>query len=307
MTSRLTIPQGSSKPSHSTMSAMKRVSAAFSNTLPATVTNGSSLLRNAANHHTSSSSSSASSSSSQSSHSQQYLSRLFDIGQMDIQSALEQMRCLVTHQAPKVYKLAYYRKQTKGHWSRDDPGFLVLQVTLLALSSVAHCIAFRSDSILYNTITFTFHSILVNYLGLGALLATLGRMISNQHLSTVQSTAHVKQSVEWMYALDIHCNAFVPLFALLYGVQFFLLPLVLQNSFLAFLTSNTLYALAFGYYFYVTHLGYRALPFLVNTEVFLFPICGVLFLFLLNLLGYPFGMGFNASRIFAHLYFERLS
>lgn len=50
-----------------------------------------------------------------------------------------------------------------------------------------------------------------------------------------------------------------------------------------------------------------ALPFLVNTEVFLLPVCGVVFLFILNLLGYPFGMGFNASRIFAHLYFERLS
>lgn len=226
---------------------------------------------------------------------------------MDIQSALEQMRCLVTHQASKVYKLAYYRKQTKGHWARDDPGFLVLQITLLALSSIAHCIAFRSDSIIYNTITFGLHSILVNYLAAGACLATIGRMVSNQYLSTTQSAAHVKQSVEWMYAMDIHCNAFVPLFALLYGVQFFLLPLVLQNTFLAFIMSNTLYALAFGYYFYVTHLGYRALPFLVNTEVFLLPVCGVVFLFILNLLGYPFGMGFNASRIFAHLYFERLS
>ena len=90
-------------------------------------------------------------------------------------------------------------------------------------------------------------------------MATIGRMVSNQYLSTTQSAAHVKQSVEWMYAMDIHCNAFVPLFALLYGVQFFLLPLVLQNTFLAFIMSNTLYALAFGYYFYVTHLGYRGM------------------------------------------------
>ena len=47
-----------------------------------------------------------------------------------------------------------------------------------------------------------------------------------------------------------------------------------------------------------------ALPFLSNTEVFLFPLCVVVFIFLLNLVGYPFGFGWNASRIMAHLYFE---
>jgi len=73
---------------------------------------------------------------------------------------------------------------------------------------------------------------------------------------------------------------------------------------MAFLISNVLYGIAFGWYFYVTHLGYRALPFLSNTEIFLFPIAGVLFLFILNLVGYPFGFGWNASRIMAHLYFE---
>lgn len=88
------------------------------------------------------------------------------------------------------------------------------------------------------------------------------------------------------------------------GVQFFLLPLVLGKSLLAFLLSNTLYAAAFSWYWYITHLGYRALPFLSNTEVFLFPIAGILLVFVLNLVGYPFDMGWNASRLLATIYFK---
>lgn len=276
----------------------------------------------------------------------QYLTRLIDISQMDLQSALDQMLSLLScgnpissllstisssspgssshhHQATqKVYKLAYYRKQTKNHWARDDPAFVAVQILLLAISSLAYCIAFRIDGIFTNTLTFGFHSIVVNYLGVGLLMASIGRAVANAHLLTLASSGttaagsnataspapssslHVRQTVEFMYAFDIHCNAFFPLFVMLYGVQFFLLPIVLGRNFMAFLISNVLYGIAFGWYFYVTHLGYRALPFLSNTEIFLFPIAGVLFLFILNLVGYPFGFGWNASRIMAHLYFE---
>ena len=47
-----------------------------------------------------------------------------------------------------------------------------------------------------------------------------------------------------------------------------------------------------------------ALPFLNNTEVFLFPIVGICFIYILNFIGYPFGVGWNASRIVAHVYFD---
>jgi len=86
--------------------------------------------------------------------------------------------------------------------------------------------------------------------------------------------------------------------------QFFLLPLVLGKSIFALILSNTMYAAAFSWYFYISHLGYRALPFLTNTEVFLFPIVLVLILYVLNFIGHPFGLGLNASRLMAHLYFD---
>ena len=273
----------------------------------------------------------------------QYLSRLTDVTQMDMQSALDQMRSLLSGRPQLVYKTAYYRKQTKNHWARDDPAFGVLQAAFLTISSVAYAIAFRTT--VMSGLAFLLYSLLWNWLVPGVILATLGRELANRHMVTTQSSSHVKQSVEWLYAFDIHCNAFFPLFCLLcefllllfllYAwsicsrvrvcappfrpfsthtmtccilmptdvAQFFLLPLVLGQTLFALLLSNTLYAAAFSWYWYITHLGYRSLPFLSNTEIFLFPIAAIVMVYILNIIGYPFSMGWNASRLLAQVYF----
>lgn len=87
------------------------------------------------------------------------------------------------------------------------------------------------------------------------------------------------------------------------GVQFFLLPLVLGAGLLPLALSNLLYAGALSWYWYITHLGYRSLPFLSNTEVFLFPIAAVCLFLLITLVGYPLGLGYNAARVMARFYF----
>mmetsp|Transcript_3489 Transcript_3489/g.5069 ORF Transcript_3489/g.5069 Transcript_3489/m.5069 type:complete len:300 (-) Transcript_3489:84-983(-) len=248
---------------------------------------------------------------------QQYLSRATDISQMDFQAALDQMRSLlgffnVTSANPhSVFKMAFYRKQTKNHWARDDPAFCVLQLVFLALASIAYSVAFKTLSVV-QIAEFMVFNVLVNWIGVGILVASLGSVLAGKYMS-VHSTAgggtssrHVKQSIEWLYAFDIHCNAFFPFFVVAYGLQFFLLPIVLGKSFIALFVSNTLYAIAFSWYFYITHLGYRALPFLRNTEAFLFPIAAVVIIWTLNLVGYPFGLGFNASRIVAYMYFPSI-
>jgi hypothetical protein len=240
----------------------------------------------------------------------QYFSRLTDISQMDVQSAFDQMKSLlIPSQSHRVYKTAYYRKQTKGHYARDDPAFLTLQISFLMLSSVAYSIAFNSDSFFSTMITFIFHSVVINYILVGVVVATAGQFIANQYLAAKKGNGKSNNNtsvepVEWMYAFDIHCNAFFPFFVIVYIIQYFLLPIVLSLSFFAFFVSNTIYSIAFGYYFYIMHLGYRTLPQLNNTELLLSPIVVVIFIFVLNLVGYPFGLGWNASRIMAHLYFE---
>eukprot|EP00980_Cylindrotheca_fusiformis_P009564 scaffold2101_cov127-Cylindrotheca_fusiformis.AAC.8 len=124
----------------------------------------------------------AASSSASHSRPSQYLSRLTDFRQMDVQSALDQMKTLLSTRPHIVYKTSYYRKQTKNHWARDDPAFVALQLIFLIISIS------------------------------GLLVATLGREIANRHLTDHKSSSHVRQSVEWLYAFDIHCNAFFPVF-----------------------------------------------------------------------------------------------
>ena len=158
----------------------------------------------------------------------QYFSRLMDISQMDMQSAFDQMRSLVSGRPQVVYKTAYYRKQTKNHWARDDPAFGVLQAAFLAVVSIAYSIAFRTS--LMNGVAFLFYSLLWNWIVPGVILATLGRELANRHLVTTQSSSHVKQTVEWLYAFDIHCNAFFPLFCLVCKFVFNVSVAGSQNS-----------------------------------------------------------------------------
>mgnify|MGYP003402013456 CR=1 FL=1 len=81
------------------------------------------------------------------------------------------------------------------------------------------------------------------------------------------------------------------------------MPVALGEGLLPLFLANTMYAAALSWYWYITHLGYRALPFLSNTEVFLFPVAAVLILYITMLIGYPFGFGFNAARVMARFYF----
>ena len=189
-----------------------------------------------------------------------YLGRLLEPATMDFQSALDQCRTLLGLQPQRIYKTSYYRKQTKNHWARDDPAFAVVQVGLLLVASLAYSVAFRPAQgyLLATIVGFAIKSVLINFLGVGAVMATVGKQIADRHLATVGRT-HVKQTVEWLYAFDIHCNAFFPFFVMVYGIQFFLLPIVLGTSVMSLIISNTLFAVAFSWYFYITHLGYRGM------------------------------------------------
>jgi hypothetical protein len=269
---------------------------------------------------------------------------------MDVQAALDQMRTLLSLRPQSIYKTAYYRKQTKNHWSRDDPAFLVLQLIFLTLASFSYGIAFRAP--ISNGLSFWIASVVWNWLGLGICVATTTQYIADKYLQShvnAGRTTHVQQNVEWLYAFDIHCNSFFPVFCVLCtysydlvaaggcrrldfasqenysyeshldfsssslmlslvavatdGLQFFTLPVVLGNGLVPLLLANTMYGAAFCWYWYITHLGYRSLPFLTNTEVFLLPMAPIGLLFASLVVLYPFGYGVNAAQFMAKFYF----
>lgn len=197
----------------------------------------------------------------------QYMRRMVHWAQMDVDYTYAQMLSLCL--APRtVYQLTSYRKQTKNQWARDDPAFVVLLVFFLAVAAVSYSVALQSRGAGILRLLLLFVG--VHFVFTGTLIATLSWFISNRFLR-VQSFHGVEQRMEWMYAFDIHCNAFFPLFVVLYVVHYFLLPVLVKPSTGTLILGNVLYAVALCYYFYVTWLGYTTLPFLERTEVFLYP------------------------------------
>lgn len=181
--------------------------------------------------------------------------------------------------------------------TRADPAFVAIMVYFMAVSSLGYAIAFHKrfggflKGILY--------AIVVDFGLVGIIAASIGWYLANQYLLMDNTGPHTtEQKVEWLYAFDIHCNSFFPFFILLYVVQYFLLLVLIRESFVCTLLANTMYALAFSYYLYVTFLGYDALPFLQNTTVFLYPIAAVAAIYLLACL-----LNFNICRFIMTSYF----
>ena len=197
----------------------------------------------------------------------------------------------------RVYRTTKYHKQTKNQWARDDPAFVAIMVFFMAIASLGYTLAFHRRGLgFFKSILY---SVIVDFGLVGILAATLGWYLANHYLLADDTDSHTnKQTVEWLYAFDIHCNSFFPLFMLLYVVQYFLLLVLMRSQFISILLGNTLYALAFSYYFYVTFLGYDVLPFLQDTTVFLYPILLVLLFFLLCTLFHV-----NVSRFVMKAYF----
>ena len=214
-----------------------------------------------------------------------YLGRLLSLKQMDIDMASSQMIEILTNPS-NVYKHASLRKQTRGHYARDDPTFAALLCAMIMLASTAYGVAFSVS--FWRYMVLILHALL-HLFGYGALVATLGWYLGNRFLLT-RST---EQKIEWTFALDIHFNAFFPYFLVLYVVQFFLLPVLLLDTFLAAFLSNILYAVALSTYWYVTFLGYTSMPFLQNTEFYLYPLFPVL-----GFCGIASLVGFNLTLYF---------
>jgi len=197
----------------------------------------------------------------------------------------------------RVYRTTSWHKQTKNQWARDDPAFVAILICFQAIASIAYAFAFHMHSVVF-ILKLTFYSVFVDFILVGVVVATIGWLLSNRYLRVQGSLHSVEQKVEWLYAFDIHCNSFFPLFLILYVVQFFLTPLLLNPGFLSTLAANTLYFVAFAYYNHVTFLGYNALPFLHNTVYFLYPIALLLVLYIFSLI-----LNFNACIFTLNIYF----
>lgn len=128
--------------------------------------------------------------------------------------------------------------------------------------------------------------ILLEWIITGMVAATMYWYIINAYLvQSDRDNVFVKQRVEWQYAIDIHCNGYFVKFLLTHGGLLIMAPIFLNtDGFIGLLLGNGLYAFGYVQYFYITFLGYAALPFVEHSERLLYPIGMVLGLFGCSLL-----------------------
>ncbi|KAF9931516.1 Protein unc-50 [Mortierella alpina] len=223
-----------------------------------------------------------------------FLRRLFRFPHMDFQFALWQMVYLCI--SPRiVYRNIHYHKQTKNQWARDDPAFMVILSGLLCCSALAWGLVYGHG--MMGILRMMLFMVFVDFVVIGVVVATVCWTIANRFLARA-SVYSTDQSVEWQYAFDIHCNAFMPVIVLLYIIQMVFMKVLIKDFWICSLLGNTLYMTAIVYYCYITFLGYNALPFLRHPEMFLYPITIFVILYVLALI-----LGINVSAKVLALYF----
>ena len=123
------------------------------------------------------------------------------------------------------------------------------------IATLAYAIAFQSPSF-WGYLWSVLYGVIVDWLLVGLAIASTTSHIANKYLR--QHHAHsVEQEVEWLYAFDVHTNAFFCSFFITYVLQYFLLPILMVRGAIPCVLSNLLYAMATIWYAYITHLGYR--------------------------------------------------
>jgi hypothetical protein len=209
----------------------------------------------------------------------EFLRRAVSRDQMEMDSALTQMWYLLT-QPTLVSKISKARKMTKNHYHRDDPAFIVLQLFFIAVVTVAFGLALQAPflRIVYTTL----FSCALSYGFATAIVSGLTWLLCNRVLVAPQASPHeVRREVEWQYCVDVHCNAYFAFFIYADVAHLALLPFTVRSSFLAQLLANALFAAGAVAYCYVTFRGFVELPNVDRPQVFLYPVFGIVTLFVL--------------------------
>jgi len=213
--------------------------------------------------------------------------------QLDIEYAMATVAELIWSPS-KVYKLAQSRHEIKGHWSRDDPAFILILCAFIIVDFLAFGFALDEEWGLLRVIRHFIVGLGFFFL-LGSVVGTSTWFLCNKYFQARHPHSSSSQKVEWFYAFDVHCNAFLPAFLILGVLQYLLLPLLVRGGVLPTLLSNSLHLAAALAYVHITVLGFLHLPFLNREKVTMLwnpAFVLVLLWFLLSL------MNINCTRLF---------
>lgn len=199
---------------------------------------------------------------------------------LDFETAVWEMINLI-FKPRKAFRSFYYQRQTKHQWARDDPSFFILQVGLLSMSSIVWSIVYGHTFVGF--IKMMINMIFVDFFFVGFVVASLFWAILNRPMFKFRSA--MESQVEWAYCFDVHCNAFLIIWVVLYFLQFILLPVIHLHKWIGLYVGNTLYCFAFAHYFILTFYGYSQLAFLKNINFILFPSLAFLVIYAVSLIG----------------------
>ena len=171
-------------------------------------------------------------------------------------------------------EMAKTRKHLKNKYARDDPGFLLILIINLFISSICFNLTFGKFS-LFKIFHIFFLQTFVMLILSGLIIALISKIFFDNYLS-----ASASQSIEYTHAFDIHTNSFVTFYFFSIIIPYFLLPICAKdNKFFQIFISNVLFFYGILYYFYVSYVEYFSLPFIKKNQKISGIFFGIIILF----------------------------
>ena len=207
-----------------------------------------------------------------------FMKKFYHFKQIDYYFAY--MNILYCFSPINLAEMAKTRKHLKNKYARDDPGFLLIIIINLFISSICFNITLGKFSLFK-----IFHIFFLQTFGMlilfGLIIALISKIFFDNYLTISPS-----QNIEYTHAFDIHTNSFVTFYFFSIIINYFLLPICgKDNKFFQIFISNVLFFYGILYYFYVSYVEYFSLPFIKKNQKISGIFFGIIILFLLfNLL-----------------------
>ena len=201
-----------------------------------------------------------------------FMKKFYHFKQIDYYFAY--MNILYCFSPLNLAEMSKTRKHLKNKYARDDPGFLLLLIINLFVSSICFNLTLGKFSFFK-----IFHIFFLQTFGLLILLGLIIALISKFFFDNYL-TASSSQSIEYTHAFDIHTDSFVTFYFFSIIFNYFLLPICgKDNKFFQIFLSNVLFFYGVLYYFYVSYVEYFSLPFIKKNQKISGIFFGIILLF----------------------------
>ena len=202
-----------------------------------------------------------------------FMKKFYHFKQIDYYFAY--MNILYCFSPINLAEMSKTRKHLKNKYSRDDPGFLLILIINLFISSICFNLTLGKFSflkILHIFFLQTFGMLIL----FGLIIALISKFCFDMYLTLSSS-----QNIEYTHAFDIHTNSFVTFYFFSIIIPYFLLPICgRDNKFYQIFISNVLFFYGILYYFYVSYVEYFSLPFIKKNQKINGIFLGIILLFL---------------------------